>query len=190
MDWLGRREKQLVLAVMVLTGAWGFWVDRIVGGGIVGAVVYSLLGALFVAVLLYGLTEGLPETQINRPVIAVGAILLFGIFAAVQYEILGGISEQAGLLIIGASSVGFGVVIGYISGDDTTSGLVQGMATGVAAAFLLVLIAIQQSLSMRPALTGIILIALIIGPPILGVIVGIGGAIGGSIHSFTPVKSA
>lgn len=190
MDWIGRREQLLMLGVMILTGAWGYSIDRIVGGGLLGAIVYSLLGVVFVGVLLFGLTQGLPKTEVNRPVVAAGALLLFGLVASVQYELIPRLTERINLLLLGASSVGLGVVIGFVSADDATTGLVHGILTGGVTALLLVFIAVQQSFSMRPALTGIVLIVLILGPPILGVIVGIGGAIGGSCHSISLPKGA
>lgn len=153
-----------------------------------GAIVYALTGGLFVGVLLFGLKQGLPETEVKRLNVVVGATVLFGVFAVIQYEMLSGVSERMELLVLGSSCVGLGMIIGFVSGDDSMSGLVHGIETGGMTALLLVLIAIQQSFSMRPALPWIVLWVLILGPPILGFIVGVGGAIGGSLHSIAPAS--
>lgn len=178
MEWLTRREKQGLVVLVLFFSFWGYWIERVLG-----AVVAAVATVVVAGVLYFGLKRGLSQTDVNRWFVGVGAVLLFAWFAGLQYDILPLDGVTVERIAILASSLVVGVGVGYAGGSDALTGLVYAVLTGGVTGVLLVFIAVQAAFSVQPNLEMVVVWVILLGPPVFGFVVGIGGAVGGALQS-------
>ena len=178
-----QRDLSLLIPVFVavLLGAstLGYWTGQ--RRGAVTAAGATVLGVLVLGGLRLGLTHILDGSDVTWWSVITAAVLLFGVFVITLYGPLQRYREATTLLILGGSSVGLGVFVGYVGGESSATGLAHGLLAGGISGLLVVLIATHQSFSMQPALTVIVLLSGVLAPLVFGFLCGLGGVIGGAV---------
>jgi len=137
--------------------------------GLGAAVVFGLLWAVDAAV-------GKPGRTSFGPV-AVAACTFAGLFVLASSSPLAGRVPLAGYLGAGAL-VGAGV---GATAASPASGLWHGTYGGGVGGLLVVYVAIYESFTIRPALGGVVAIAGVLAPAALGLLGGLGGAVGAAV---------
>jgi len=164
------------LVGLLVAGGLGYATAGLDGGtiaalafGLGAAVVFALLSAIDAAV-------GKPDRTAFRPV-AVGACAFAGLFVLASSSPLADRVPLAGYL-------GAGALVGAGVGATTatpTSGLWHGTYGGGVGGLFVVYVAIYESFTMRPALGGLVTIAGVLAPAALGILGGLGGAVGAAV---------
>jgi hypothetical protein len=169
-----RTPRFLVACVLgdVAAGALGYATGG-ADGGAIGAIAFAL-GVGMVAGLLWvvGATVGRPARTRIRPVTA-GAIAVAGwtLFGASVLD-----SGPPMWTYVAAASL-VGVPLGTTA-ESPRSGLWHGLLACGSGGVLTVYLSIYESFTMRPELTGIVIIGGLLAPLALGVAGGLGSAVG------------
>ena len=169
------------VVVLLAASTLGYWTGG--GRGAVTAAGAMVLGMLVLSGLRLGLTHILDGSGVTWWSVITTAVLLFGVFVITLYGPLQRYREVIILLILGGSSVGLGVFVGYVGGENPVTGLAHGLLAGGVGGLLVVLIATHQSFSMQPALNVIVLLSGVVAPLTVGILCGLGGVVGGEIRA-------
>lgn len=171
----------IFVVVLLVSTALGY---RISGSrAAVTATGATVLGIIVVGVLRIGLSSVLHPTDVRWWGVVSGGLLLFGVSVFTYYYLILRYTGEMSLSILAISSVGIGVGVGYVNGEDTSTGLVHGVLAGGVGGLLFIIIATQQSFSMGPALNMIVLLSGVLAPLIFGVLCGLGGVVGGAVSA-------
>jgi uncharacterized membrane protein len=146
-------------------------------GGAIGAIAFALgVGIVAGLLLVVGVTVGRPAQTRIRPVTA-GAIAVAG-WTVIGVSVLD--SGPPGWTYVAAASL-VGVSLGTTA-ESPQSGLWHGLLTCGSGGVLTVYLSIYESFTMRPELTGIVILGSFLVPLALGIAGGLGSAVGVLTH--------
>lgn len=182
-----KREQRPLLAVfgavLLVAAAIGTWTGgqhgalTAVGGVVIGALIFGLLGTMTVPMF--------EDNPVDWFVVLAGAVLIVGGVAITLNNLLPALGSSGRIASVAVVVTATGAGAGFVGADGVVRGAGYGLLAGALGGLLFVSFATYESFTMRPALDTIVLLSGVLGPLVFGIVGGIGGVVGGSLHTLS-----